>query len=283
MAGKTISRAKSPASARAAARPLARKTALITGSVQGIGLATAHALAALGAKVMLTDITRPADLNPIVRRLRDEHGTKAAFECADLTSEAQIDALVRSTVAAFGSLDILVNNAAVRTRESIETIAPEDWRLALAVNLTAPFHLIRGALPHMRTRGWGRIVNIASGFGLMASQRRIDYVTTKTGMIGMTKAVALDLTGTGITCNAVCPGSTWTPRQQGRLDRLMAEEGLSEADALEKLRTGLGASVFLPAESIAASVAYLCGDSGAYVTGIALPVDGGHLAGGGWS
>ena len=161
MAMGTVARARKPsARSTAAALPLAGRTALITGSVQGIGLATAHALSALGATVMLTDIDRPADLNGVVRQLRTKHGTNAAFESADLNSEAEIGALVRSTLDAFGSLDILVNNAAVRTRESIETIAVEDWRRALAVNLTAPFHLIRGALPSMRERGWGRIVNI---------------------------------------------------------------------------------------------------------------------------
>jgi len=218
---------------------LSHRRALITGSVQGIGLATAQALASAGASVMLTDIVASPDVQEIVRAVGHHGHGEVAFHAADLTVEEEIGKLVTWMAERLGPPDILVNNAAVRTRKSIETIAATDWHRAIAVNMTAPFHLIRAVLPFMRRQNWGRIINISSGFGLIGSPNRIDYVTTKTALVGMTKAIALDLADSGITCNAVCPGSTWTPRQENRLNRIIAEEGLAREEAYERLLKSL--------------------------------------------
>lgn len=255
------------------------RSALVTGSVQGIGLATARSLACAGASVMLTDIGEPAGIDAVLETVDGCGAGKVAFHPADLSSEAEIAALVEMASERIGPPGILVNNAAVRTRDSIESVADSDWERALRVNLSAPFHLIRAVLPSMRRAGWGRIVNVSSGFGLIGSARRIDYVTTKTGMIGLTRAVALDLRFSGITCNAVCPGSTWTPRQEARLDQIIAEKGISRDEGYARLLEMLGATHFISAESVADTIRFLCSESGGAITGAAMPVDAGDTAG----
>lgn len=255
------------------------RCAIVTGSVQGIGLETAKALASAGASVMLTDRVEPDNLSTIYDEVAVCGEGQVAFHPANLTQPEEIAGLVAATRDRLGPVAILVNNAAVRTRESIETVATQDWELALTVNLSAPFHLIRNVLPDMRKSGWGRLVNVSSGFGLIGSARRLDYVTTKTGMIGLTRAVALDLRFSGITCNAVCPGSTWTPRQEGRLNKIMEEEGLSREEAYPKLLAMLNATHFIPAEKIAAAIGYVCSEAASAMTGAAMPVDAGDTAG----
>lgn len=252
------------------------KTALVTGSLGGIGLAIAQALAAEGAAVMLHGL---GDAAPALAALRAA-GARVAAHDADLRDPAAIAALVTATAAALGPPDILVNNAVVRGFAAVDAFAPEAWDAALAVNLSAPFHLIRLTLPGMRRAGWGRIVNLASVYGMFATVNRVDYITTKTALIGLTRAVALEVAREAITCNALCPGTVLTPAIETRLEGEMARTGADRATAEAAF---IGARQpsgrFVAAERVAALAAFLCGPAGADINGAALPIDGAWSAG----
>src|SRR3954451_20651399 len=180
------------------------KSALVTGSPRGVGVGTAQVLPALGCDITLNGFAAPEVIESCLSELR-ALGVRARYDGADLRQPVQIADLIATIARDHGSLDILVNNAVVRYFGAVENFAPEDWDEALAVNLSAPFHTIRLALPGMKSKGWGRIVNIASIYGMFATVNRIDYVTTKTALIGLTRAVALEVARTAITCNAICP------------------------------------------------------------------------------
>jgi 3-hydroxybutyrate dehydrogenase len=256
-----------------------KRTALVTGSVAGIGLAIARALAGAGHDLVLNGFAPDVDPEEVRAGLESEFGIAAVYHPANLERTAEIAELVEGAATRFGGVDILVNNAAApRQRAAIEELPIEQWEQALAVNLSAPFHLIRALLPGMRRRDWGRIVNIASGFGLIASKDRAGYITTKHGLIGLTKAAAAETAHTGITCNAVCPGATLTHRQSAFIAEIAAREGLSTAEAEAIHLRNLPAERFLSPDGMAAAVMYLCGDGARDVTGIALPVDGGQVA-----
>ena len=255
------------------------RTALITGSLGGIGFACARALAQAGASVMLHGLADPATVEA---RLADlsATGARVAFHGADLRDPTQIAALVAATTEALGPPDILVNNAVVRAFAPVEEFAPEAWDEALAVNLSAPFHLIRLTLPGMKRAGWGRIVNLASIYGIFATVNRIDYVTTKTALLGLTRAVALEVAKTAITCNALCPGTVLTPAIEQRLEAETARSGLSRAEAESRF---IGARQpsgrFVATGNVAGLVAFLCGPFGADINGATLPIDGAWSAG----
>jgi 3-hydroxybutyrate dehydrogenase len=202
------------------------KSALITGSLGGIGFATAKALAARGCDVMLNGF---ADAETIAARVGEiaAQGSRAAHHNADLRDPAQIAALIEATTKAHGAPDILVNNAVVRYFGAVENFVPEQWDEALAVNLSAPFHTIRLSLPAMKAKGWGRIINMASIYSHFATVNRIDYITTKTALLGLTRAVALECARTAVTCNAVCPGTVLTPAIEWRLRQEMQRDGTS--------------------------------------------------------
>ena len=256
------------------------KSALITGSLGVIGFATARALAAEGCAVMLNGFADAETIRARQDELASTYGVKAAYHGADLAQPAQIAALVDATVDAHGGLDILVNNAVVRAFAPVEAFDPADWDRALAVNLSAPFHLIRLALPHMRRAGWGRIVNIASVMGLFGTVDRVDYVTTKAGLIGMTRGIALEVARTAITCNAICPGTVLSPAIEARVDALVAREGRDKAAVLQDfIGTRQPSGRFVEAANIAGLIAFLCGPHGADINGAALPIDGAWLAG----
>ena len=256
------------------------KSALITGSLGGIGFAVARALAGQGCAVMLHGLADDATLARRAEQLRAETGATVGQHGADLRDPEQIAALLRHTTATIGGPDILVNNAVVRSFAPVEAFAPESWDAALAVNLSAPFHAIRLALPGMRRAGWGRIVNLASVYGLFATVNRIDYVTTKTALIGLTRAVALEVAKTAITCNALCPGTVLTPAIEQRLEGEIAREGIDRAAAEARfLGTRQPSGRFVAAENVAAMVAFLCGPAGADINGAALPIDGTWSAG----
>ncbi len=252
------------------------KTALVTGSLGGIGLATARALAASGAAVMLHGLGDPAAALAELRAT----GARVAFHGADLRDPAQIAALVAATTAAFGAPDIVVNNAVVRAFGPVETFSPEAWDEALAVNLSAPFHLIRLTLPALRRAGWGRIVNLASVYGIFGTVNRIDYITTKTALLGLTRAVALEVAQTAITCNALCPGTVLTPAIAARLEAEVARTGVARA-AAEAAFIGARqpSGRFVADDSVAALVTFLCGPAGADINGATLPIDGAWSAG----
>ena len=188
--------------------------------------------------------------------------------------------MVRAATQVFGALDIVVNNAVVRFFGAVENFAPEQWDEALAVNLSAPFHVIRLVLPGMKAKGWGRIVNMASVYGTFATVDRVDYITTKTALIGLTRAVALECARTGVTCNAVCPGTVLTPAIERRLQNEMQREGLPR-DAAEArfLEARQPSRRFVDAANVAGLIAFLCGPHSADINGTALPIDGGWTAG----
>jgi 3-hydroxybutyrate dehydrogenase len=258
---------------------LTGKSALITGSIGGIGFATAKALAAQGCNVMLNGFADPATVQARVDEL-EALNVHVEYHGADLRQPQQIASMVRAATQVFGALDILVNNAVVRFFGAVEAFAPEHWDEALAVNLSAPFHAIRLALPGMKAKGWGRIVNMASVYGTFATVDRVDYITTKTALLGLTRAVALECARTGITCNAICPGTVLTPAIEQRLRNEMRGEGLPR-DAAEArfLEARQPSRRFVDDANVAGLIAFLCGPHSADINGAALPIDGGWTAG----
>jgi 3-hydroxybutyrate dehydrogenase len=252
---------------------LESKTALVTGSTQGLGLAIAEKLAGAGCNVVLNGLAEPERIVELQRAIEDRSGCRVLYCGADLRRPGEIEQMVQTAAATFGTVDILVNNAVVRHAAPVEQFAPADWDEALAVNLSAAFHSIRVALPLMRSAGWGRIVNISSIYGLRGAANRIGYVTTKTALIGLTRGVALETAGENITCNAVCPGTSRTPIHEAAVERLMA--GTALADAERQLLAGKQPTGrLIPPEHVAALVAFLCGPDAADITGAALPIDG---------
>ena len=251
---------------------LAGRRALVTGSTGGIGLAVAQALAAMGCEVILHGLAPLAEGQAIAEALAPG---AARYLHADLADAAAVANLAGDA----GPLDILVNNAACRHFAAVEDMSAEDWDMDMAVNLSAAFHLIRLALPAMRAGGWGRIINMSSIYGLVGAPGRVGYVVTKTALIGLTRAVALETAETGITCNALCPASTRTPNIEARIEAMMAAEGLDEAGAARRFLAGKQPSGrFVEAGAVAGLVAFLCGPGGRDITGAALPLDGGWSA-----
>ena len=252
------------------------KSALVTGSLGGIGFATAKALAGLGCDITLNGFAAPDVIDARLGEL-GALGVRARYHAADLRDPRQIADLV---TASGDSLDILVNNAVVRYFGAVEDFAPDHWDEALAVNLSAPFHAIRLSLPRMKAKGWGRIINMASVYGLFATVNRIDYITTKTALIGLTRAVALEVARTGVTCNAICPGTVLTPAIDGRLRQGMQRDGTSfEAAEQSFLSIRQPSGKFVKDENVAGLVAFLCGAHAEDINGAALPIDGAWAAG----
>ena len=249
------------------------KWALVTGAAAGLGLAMAESLAAAGANIVLHDRLEPEAVSD---RLRSRFNVEAISVAADLSQRSSIEATMGELLERLGAIDILVNNAVVRHFAPVEAFAPERWDEALAVNLSAPFHLIRLTLPAMKQRGWGRILNIASIYASRAVADRIDYVTTKTAILGMTRAVAIETTRSGITCNALCPGVLPTPTIQDKIASIAASQGRSVEEATrDYLVARQPTGRFVAMESVGAMAVFLCSPAGADMTGAALPIDGG--------
>ena len=256
------------------------RCALITGSTQGLGLAVAEGLAAAGCHIVLNGLASPVDIAAIRTRLEERHHVRTLYCGADLRKPAEIARMWAAAVDAFGAVDILVNNAVVRHAASIDAFPVEQWDDALAVNLSAAFHTTRLAVPAMTQRNFGRIINVSSIYGLRGAPGRVAYVTTKTALIGLTRAVALETVGHNVTCNAVCPGTTETPVHEAAIHDLMAEDALSRADAERRFMAGKQPTGRLIApERVAELIVFLCGPDGADITGAVLPVDGGWSAG----
>jgi 3-hydroxybutyrate dehydrogenase len=255
------------------------RCALITGSTQGLGYAMAERLAADGCNIVLNGFGDAPEIERKRRQLEQDHAVRVLHHGADLADPDQIAALVETAQRSLGAVDILINNAVVRYFAPLEKFKPEDWDRALAVNLSAAFHTSRLVLPGMRERNFGRIVNIASIYGLFATVNRVDYVTTKTALIGFTRAVALETAGQNITCNAICPGTVPTPNIEERLTAEMAKSGLSREEAERAfLASRQPSRRFVAPGGVAAMVALLCGPAGADITGAAIPIDGGWSA-----
>jgi 3-hydroxybutyrate dehydrogenase len=251
------------------------KTALVTGSTSGIGLGLAKALAAQGANVMLNGFGDSAGPRAEVAAL----GVRVGYHGADMSKPAEIEAMVRACEAEFGGVDILVNNAGIQHVANVEDFPPERWDAVLAINLSSAFHAMRMALPGMRQRNWGRVINIASAHGLVASAGKSAYVAAKHGLVGLTKAAALETATTGITVNAICPGWVLTPLVQKQVDARAEREGV---DVLEAARRLLGekqpSQQFVTPEQLGGLAVFLCSPAAEQVRGVAWNMDGGWVA-----
>ena len=251
------------------------KTALVTGSTSGIGLGIAKALAQQGANVVLNgfgDTQGPkAELEAL--------GVAVAYHGADMSQPAQIEEMMSFAAATFGRVDILVNNAGIQHVAKVEDFPPERWDAILAINLSSAFHTTRLAIPAMRKANWGRIVNVASAHGLVASAQKSAYVAAKHGIVGFTKAVALETAVTGITCNAICPGWVLTPLVQQQIDARAARDGIEPEQARKELLGEKQPSLqFTTVEQLGGLAVFLCSSAADQVRGVAWQVDGGWTA-----
>ncbi|MDZ4215810.1 MAG: 3-hydroxybutyrate dehydrogenase, partial [Rhodocyclaceae bacterium] len=262
-----------------ASKTLAGRVALVTGSTDGIGLAIARALAAQGVTVALNGFGEDAAITALCAEMSASHGVEALHFGADLTRGDEAAALVERVQQRMGRLDILVNNAGTQHKSPIEQHPPERWDAIMALNLNAPFHTIRTALPGMRASGWGRIINIASVYGLAGGVDRSSYVASKHGLVGLTKAVALETALSPVTCNAICPGDVST-RIYYKTAKLLAErEQISREEAQQRVAaSNMPSGRVVSPEQVAALVLYLCGDAACEMRGSALTLDGGWLA-----
>jgi len=250
------------------------KTALVTGSTNGLGYAVVEGLARAGCNVMLNGLEPQAEVEAQLQALQREHGVQAGYQQADLATAAGVETLITAAKARLGGIDILVNNAVTRHFARVEEFPIEKWEQALAVNLSAAFHTIRLSLPEMRARKWGRIINMSSVYSSFAVARRIDYVTTKTALIGMTRVVALENLDLDITCNAVCPGAIHTPYSEAKIVDLMQAEGLDRDTAERKfLEVRQPTGRFIASEGVADLVVFLCGPNARDITGSSMPID----------
>ena len=263
----------------AMARELEGRVAIVTGSTGGIGLGIAEALAARGAAVALNGLGDAEEIAATCRRLGEAHDVPVRYDDADLRQPEAVAALVERTRRAMGQVDILVNNAGIQHVAPLEEFPPEKWDAILALNLSAVFHATRAAIGPMKQRRWGRIVNIASAHGVVASPFKSAYVAAKHGVVGLTKVAALEAAESGVTCNAVCPGYVWTPLVAGQVAQQAAAHGLSEEEVVRKVFLAEQPTRrFATVEEIGATVAFLCSPGAASITGTALPVDGGWTA-----
>ncbi|NYT62907.1 3-hydroxybutyrate dehydrogenase [Alcaligenaceae bacterium] len=258
---------------------LTGRVALVTGSTDGIGLAVARNLASQGCAIMLNGFGDPEAIASLCNEFATKYAVSVGHAGADLRQEDEASDLVKQVVHQFGQLDILVNNAGTQHKGPIEEHPPSRWREVLALNLDAPFHLIRTALPGMRANNWGRIVNIASVYGLAGGVDRSSYVASKHGLIGLTKAVALETATSPITCNAVCPGDVST-RIFYRSAKLLADqEQITRVEAQQRIAAiNMPSGRVVSPEQVAALAVFLCSEAAAEIHGAALPVDGAWLA-----
>ena len=255
------------------------KSALITGSTSGIGLATARAFAQAGCHVMLNGFGEPAAIEKERAGLAQEFGVKARYSAADMAKPAEIAAMVAAAEKEFGALDILVNNAGIQHVADVEDFPVEKWDAIIAINLSSSFHSIRAALPGMKRRNWGRIINIASAHGLVASAQKAAYVAAKHGIVGLTKVVAIETANAGITCNAICPGWVLTSLVRKQIDDRAKASGKSvREEEIALLSEKQPMHAFTKPESIGALAVFLAGEAAATITGSAYSIDGGWVA-----
>ena len=258
---------------------LAGKVALVTGSTSGIGLGIARALAGAGAAIVLNGFGAVEEITNARDDLAREYGVKVGYSPADMTKPTAIGDMIGSTLLEHGRLDILVNNAGIQHVAPLEQFPPEKWDQILAINLSSAFHTIRLALPAMRERGYGRIINIASAHGLVASPFKAAYVSAKHGIVGLTKVTALEAAEQGITCNAICPGYVYTPLVEAQIDGQAKAHGISRDQVIRDVLLAQQPNKrFATVEEIGALTVFLASEAAASITGTALPVDGGWTA-----
>ncbi len=254
------------------------KNAVVTGSTSGIGLRIAEALAQKGANVVLNGFGDEEAIKKIQTNI-ERLGVQTAYIGADMSKPDEIVAMVEQVESDFGGVDVLVNNAGIQHTSPIEEFPAEQWDAVIAINLSSNFHTIRCAVPGMRARNWGRIINIASAHGLVASATKVAYVAAKHGVIGLTKVVALETAKTGITCNAICPGWVLTPLVQKQVDARARQDAISVEEAkkallMEKQPSG----EFVTPEQVAALTVFLCSENASQIRGAAFSIDGGWVA-----
>ncbi|MGP1396259.1 MAG: 3-hydroxybutyrate dehydrogenase [Inquilinaceae bacterium] len=255
------------------------RNAVITGSTSGIGLGIAEALAAAGANVTLNGFGDANEIESIRSRLADTYHVKALYHGADMSKPDEIEDLVETVAAEIGPTDIVVNNAGIQTVAPIEEFPVARWNAILAINLSSAFHLIRLTVAGMKERGWGRIINVASAHGLVASPYKSAYVAAKHGIVGLTKTVALEAAEQGVTCNAICPGYVLTPLVEKQIPDTARARGISEeAVKRDVLLAAQATKQFVTVEQLGGLAVFLCTDGAAQITGTALPMDGGWTA-----
>lgn len=258
---------------------LSGKVAVVTGSTSGIGLGIAQAFAKQGVHIMLNGFGDAAAIETIRANMEKEFGIKVAYNGADLTKSDQIETLISDAVTQLGSVDILVNNAGIQHVSPIDTFPPEKWEMIIALNLVACFHTIRHAIPHMKEKGWGRIINIASAHAVVASPFKSAYVAAKHGVAGMTKSVALEVAQQSITVNAICPGYVKTPLVENQISDTAKARNMTEEDVVQNVLLGAQPTKqFTTVEQIGDLALFLCSDSGANITGSLQMIDGGWTA-----
>jgi len=255
------------------------KVAIVTGSTSGIGLGIARELAKLGADLVLNGFGDAGEIEKTRRRIEREHGVRVVYDGADMSKGDAVRGLIDRTVGTFGRLDILVNNAGIQFTAPVDEFPAAKWDAILAINLSAAFHGAAAAMPQMKKQGWGRIVNIASAHGLVASTHKAAYVAAKHGLVGLTKVVGLETAGSGVTCNAVCPGWVRTPLVEKQISDIAAQKGISQKEATNELLAEKQPSLeFASPEQLGGTVAFLCSAAADQITGTAISVDGGWTA-----
>jgi 3-hydroxybutyrate dehydrogenase len=262
-----------------AARSLEGRAAIVTGSTSGIGLGIARAFAAAGASVMLNGLGDPAEIAGLRASLAEEFRTDVRYDAADMSKPEAIAAMVDSANAAFGNVDILVNNAGIQFVAPLESFPAAKWDQILAINLSAAFHASRLVFAGMKSRGWGRIINLASAHGLIASPFKSAYVAAKHGLVGLTKVIALEGAESGVTCNAICPGYVWTPLVEKQIDDQARSHGIPREQVIREILLAQQPNKrFATVGELGALAVFLAGDGAVSITGSALPIDGGWTA-----
>jgi 3-hydroxybutyrate dehydrogenase len=260
-------------------KPLAGRVSLVTGSTSGIGLGIARALAAAGSAVMLNGLGIAAEIARTRDQISADFGVKVGYSAADMTSPEAIAEMIAATIGEHGRLDVLVNNAGIQYVAPLDQFPIEKWDAILSINLSSAFHTMRLALPAMRQNKFGRIINIASAHGLVASPFKAAYVAAKHGIVGLTKVAALETAEQGITCNAICPGYVYTPLVEAQIDGQARAHGISREQVIHDVLLAQQPNKrFATVEELGALTVFLASDAAASITGIALPVDGGWTA-----
>jgi 3-hydroxybutyrate dehydrogenase len=258
---------------------MTRRTVIVTGSTSGIGLGIARAFALSGANLVLNGLSPSGEAEALAVELAAQTGADVMFDGSDMSRAEEIADMVHRAEARFGGVDVLVNNAGIQHVEAVESFPPARWELIMKINLDAAFHAIRHALPGMKARGFGRIVNIASAHALVASPFKSAYVAAKHGIAGLTKTVALEAAEHGVTVNAVCPGYVLTPLVQKQIPEQAAARGISEAAVVrDVLLAAQPTRRFVTVEEVAALTLFLSGDLAGSITGAIIPIDGGWTA-----
>jgi 3-hydroxybutyrate dehydrogenase len=258
---------------------LRSKSAVVTGSTSGIGLAIARAFAREGANVLINGFGQADEIEAARRGIETEFGVKAVYSPADMSKPDEIVAMVRQAEDAFGTVDILVNNAGIQHVSPVEDFPPEKWDAIIAINLSSAFHTMRAAIPGMKARGWGRIINTASAHSLVASPFKAAYVAAKHGIAGLTKTIALEVATDGITVNCISPGYVWTPLVERQIPDTMKARGLTKEQVInDVLLDAQPTKQFVTVDQVAALAVFLCSDAASQITGANLSMDGGWTA-----